>query len=97
MVWEFSGQLKDQGREIFDKPTKNYEGRVFEVEVKIFQPDRKRRDLDNQLTALLDGLVDAAALPDDSNKFVRKISAELGGIDKENPRAEITIREMENG
>ena len=94
MLWEFSAQLKEQGREIFEKPTKEYEGRIFEVDVTIFQPDRKRRDLDNQLTAILDGLVGAMALPDDSNKFLRKISATLGGVDKENPRAEITIKEI---
>ena len=96
MLWEFSAQLKEQGREIFDKPTKEYEGRAFEVEVTIYQPDRKRRDLDNQLTAILDGLVGAMALPDDSNKFIKSLSVKQGGVDKENPRAEITIRELEN-
>lgn len=96
MLWAFSDQLKKQGREIFEKDAKEYEGRVFEVDVTIYQPDRKRRDLDNQLTAILDGLVGAMALPDDSNKFLRKVSAEMGGVDKENPRAEITIKEMEN-
>lgn len=36
------------------------------VSIDVFPPDRRRRDLDNMLKALLDGLVHARVLEDDS-------------------------------
>lgn len=36
------------------------------VSIDVFPPDRRRRDLDNMLKALLDGLVHARILEDDS-------------------------------
>ena len=69
------------------------EDREFEIAVFIFQKNKKRRDLDNQLTAILDGLVAANIIPDDSNKFVKMLTVAQAGIDKENPRAEIRIME----
>lgn len=96
MTWAFREQAVKQGF-FFDDDPKTYKGRKFMVEVEIWQKDRKRRDLDNQITAILDGLVAAHALPDDSNKFVKIISIVQRGVDKDNPRAKITITELENG
>lgn len=39
-----------------------------------------------------DVLVQAGKLEDDNYQFVPKISAEIGGIDKKNPRVEIFIK-----
>lgn len=62
-----------------------------EVHIKLYQPDKRRRDLDNQATSLLDGLVDAGILLDDHCKIVTKLTVELAGYDKANPRAEIEV------
>lgn len=61
------------------------------VSTTIYQPDRRRRDLDNQATSLLDGLVDAAILLDDKNSIVTEIRVKNGGVDKADPRAEIEV------
>lgn len=93
MTWNFTTQCAKTDWEFFTKDPAEYEGREFEVLVFIFQKNKKRRDLDNQLTAILDGLVAANIIPDDSNKFVKMLTVAQAGIDKENPRAEIRIIE----
>lgn len=69
------------------------EGKTYEVMVTIFNPNKIRRDLDNQLTSVLDGLVRAGALPDDCASLLTSIHAKFGGVDRQYPRAEIEIKE----
>lgn len=61
------------------------------VNLKIYNKDKRPRDLDNQATSILDGLVKANVLVDDKSDIVRVLRVEYKGIDKENPRAEIEI------
>lgn len=61
------------------------------IAVTIYEPDAHRRDLDNQLTSIMDALVRAKVITDDSNRNVYGASVRLGGIDYDNPRAEIVI------
>ena len=85
MLWAFRDQLQAaKNWEIYDEDPKTYEGREFQIVVEIWQPDNKRRDLDNQLTAIMDGLVIAGAIPDDSNKFVTSLTIHQSGVDKDN-------------
>ena len=80
-------QFRDQLSEI--------EGELVEVDIKIWESDRTRRDLDNQVTSILDGLVKGGILEDDSIRTVGRIKAEVAGFDKNNPRAEIVIKRKE--
>lgn len=66
-------------------------GETYAIEATIWQPNGIRRDLDNQITSILDALTKSGAILDDCRKFVRKISVIDGGIDKQDPRAKITI------
>ncbi len=67
------------------------------VAVTIYEPDAHRRDLDNQLTSILDALVRAGVITDDSNANVYGVSVRYGGIDRENPRADIVITKESEG
>lgn len=64
-------------------------------EYKLFRKDSKRCDKSNTLCIVekffCDCLVSHGCLEDDSEKFIGPVSYIFGGVDKENPRVEITI------
>ncbi len=86
MVENFTYDMAYYGR----KP-EDFEGKRFEVVIEIWNKDRRRHDLDNQVSTILDALVKAKVLPDDSQEIVYKLSPEYKGVDKEDPRALITL------
>ena len=69
----------------------DFDGKRIEVVVEIWNKDERKHDLDNQVSTILDALVKAEVLPDDSQKCVRKVTAEYMGVDKDDPRAWITV------
>lgn len=100
MIAQFHAQMPIQGlaTEIFMTQTERIlackeHARTYKVEATIWNPNNIRRDLDNQITSLLDGLVAAGVLPDDCSTIVTSITANYGGVDRINPRAEIHITE----
>jgi Holliday junction resolvase RusA-like endonuclease len=72
-------------------------GIYYHIKATIYQPNGIRRDLDNQITSILDALTKSGAILDDCRKFVKALMVIDGGIDKNNPRAEITIITREPG
>jgi len=90
MAWELLIQAKDEGWPCGEERTNS----TFQIEIRIWNKDLRRRDLDNQATAILDALTNAQIIPDDSVDFVPKFSVEFKGIDRKEPRAEITIKEI---
>jgi len=61
-----------------------------------YEPD-KRRDLDNIMAGqkfILDGLVAAGTIPNDSQKYVRGIIHRFK-VDRKNPRVEVEIVDVE--
>ena len=61
------------------------------MEIIFFAPDKRKSDLSNKAESVMDLLVDAGILADDSWFVVPKLTLKLGGIDRENPRAEVKI------
>lgn len=51
----------------------------------------RRHDLDNAAAGVMDALVAAQVIEDDSIKFVDCLQLQYGGHDKTNPRAEIFL------
>lgn len=70
----------------------------FEINYVLFAPDRKTRDLANVLSVVdkyaCDALVELHVLKDDSVDYLKRITFDYGGIDKENPRVEMTVKKL---
>lgn len=84
---EMVAQFREQTLGIF----KAEEWSPCSLEFRMYEPDLKRRDLDNQITSVLDALVKAGVLVDDSITTVRGITVRLMGVAKDNPRVEVIL------
>ena len=73
-------------------PTHNVVG----ITIKWYEPD-SRRDIDNIAAGgtkfIMDALVHAGVIKDDSQKYVKSLSHEFY-VDRENPRVEVEIQEI---
>ena len=69
-----------------------------EITFTIYYPTKRLFDLDNIGSVLSkfthDVLTEAEIIPDDNYQVIRKLTFEFGGIDVENPRAEVCIKEI---
>ena len=88
--WNMADEFKAQALEAHWQPE---EGARYVVRIQIWEKDRTRRDLDNQATSILDALVLAGIIPDDSVSCVVKLSVAYMGIDKYDPHADIIVAE----
>ena len=88
MAEQFAFQALHQGWRID-------ESMEYDIFIRIFPKDRTRRDLDNQATSILDALVAAAVLPDDSSKYVKALHVYCMRIDRKEPRAHVVIKAMD--
>ena len=64
------------------------------VSVVFYFPDRRRKDLSNALESVLDLLVDAEILADDSWEHLPEVHVRFGGVDKR-PRAEVEVTDID--
>lgn len=80
--WEKVVQSGVMGMGKIDGPVK--------MEIVIYNPDLRKRDLDNQLCSINDA-IKGILFEEDDGKVLQDIHIRWGGVDKENPRAEITI------
>lgn len=76
------------------KTKRPYQSRVV-ISMMFYYPDNRRHDLDNSSSTVLDQLVRANILKDDSWQFV-KIGGLDAAIDKQDPRCEIHIKPVDN-
>lgn len=88
MKLAFMRQANAHGWNLEIAPAKH---KIYEVTMGIWQPDHRRRDLDNQATAILDALVKAEVLPDDDAEHVQDLHVVAMGVDKSDPRVFIEI------
>lgn len=64
----------------------------------VFNQSKRKSDVGNMCTVVdkffSDALVELGKLPDDNYEFIPEIIFRYGGVDKANPRIEITIKEL---
>ena len=66
----------------------------YRVAAEFYMPTRRRVDLTNLLEAAHDTLVAAKILADDNNTIIASVDGSRVLYDKENPRTEIIIQEL---
>lgn len=66
------------------------------IEYTFFLPDRRKRDLSNYLKAPEDFLVSQCVIEDDNHTIAQNTVLLFGGIDRDNPRVEIRLYEVES-
>lgn len=64
--------------------------RQFAVIIRLWFPDNRRRDIDNYVKGIIDVIREALCI-DDNWKVIPRLIVEAMGVDKLNPRAEVTI------
>jgi len=99
--WKFhlSNSLKVQFKdELIIDHLKPFIGKV-RVTYTFYYPDNRLRDIDNSLAVIskftLDTLVEANILEDDNYEYVVEVRGKLGGVDKDSPRCEVEIKEID--
>lgn len=65
--------------------------KVDNIELRFFAPDKRKFDLTNKAESIMDLLVDFGLLQDDNCEVVRDIRMIYSGVDKVNPRCDVTI------
>jgi len=68
-------------------------GYPIELTVVFYNGDDRRHDLDNQLSSVLDTMVDAGIITDDDQKHISQITINYADIDRANPRCEIYLED----
>ncbi len=70
-----------------------------EITYTVYYPTKREFDLDNIGSILSkftnDVLTETSIIKDDNYNIISKLTFEFGGIDKNNPRADVTIRSIE--
>jgi Holliday junction resolvase RusA-like endonuclease len=71
------------------RPNKPYN--ECKIEIRYWLPNKRKSDMDNKSSSILDLLKDMEFIEDDCCTCVQILNQSYKGIDKENPRAEVEI------
>lgn len=67
-----------------------------EIAIEFYFPDKRATDLDNKAASILDLLRDSNIIKDDKCTVVSALLLYYCGVDKENPRAEVAIYNIDD-
>lgn len=79
----------------FDLLGVEYIAGPVKIEMKFWNIDSRKRDVDNMITSVLDLLKNNGVIEDDNCFVLRKVSGEFMEIDKINPRVEVSIQTLD--
>ena len=81
---------KEQSSQLINHPRYDY---PVEMHYEFYRPDKRRTDMDNKITSIQDLLVHNNILLDDDYTNIPYKTSRSMGIDRENPRVEIIIKQ----
>lgn len=79
-------------RQEHDQSDHSFPMTPFQATFTIFAPDARKFDLSNKFESVADLLVDCGIIADDHYGILSRVLLQFGGIDRENPRAEILLQ-----
>ena len=89
---EYTAWIQEAGLELMAQRPRKFLAPV-NVSIELHRPDDRRRDIDGLIKAPIDLLVRHSVLPDDNWKFLASVTARWAGLDRENPRAIVTVEQ----
>ena len=95
MKKKFKELIREQVEELprFEKPIK--------IHYKIFYENNRLFDIDNIVSIVAkfsqDALTELGVIEDDNYKNIAQITGTFGGVDRDNPRIEMRIKEINDG
>lgn len=96
-VWEYRRKKAEWSSlmRLYLKPLPKEPLTRVELTLVYYFADRRRRDPDNRLKFILDGLKESGVIADDSFSCVRSLSVKCGEPDPSRPRIEIELKDCE--
>ncbi|MHB8483646.1 MAG: RusA family crossover junction endodeoxyribonuclease [Nitrospiria bacterium] len=91
---KYTSWHKDASLQLKNQAIPRFSG-VVSITMTFFFPDKRKTDLSNKGESVNDLLVDNKIIIDDNWNVLRSLHYFSGGVDKENPRVEIDIVELE--
>jgi Holliday junction resolvase RusA-like endonuclease len=89
-------QFKDEiTNDVLDLPENMQQ---VKIHYRVFYENKRKFDLDNVVSVISkfaqDALVELGRLPDDNYEHIVQITGTFGGVDRDNPRVEMRIKEI---
>jgi hypothetical protein len=92
MKKQFKDEITD---DVLDLPEDMHK---VKIHYKVYYENKRLFDLDNVVSVISkfaqDALVELGRLPDDNYQHIVQITGTFGGVDRENPRVEMRIKEI---
>ena len=98
MPFHLNNNLKKEMKKIVMDVCPQFYFAEFELEYKLFLPDKRKRDISNVCNVIdkyqCDALVEAGYVIDDNYDYLKKVTYLFGGVDTDNPRCEVKVMEI---
>lgn len=95
MPFHLNNNLKKAMKEIVYTLQLNFQYDKFNIQYKLFLPDKRLRDISNVCCVIdkyvCDALVENGNVPDDNYQHLDKVTYIFGGVDIDNPRCEVRV------
>jgi len=100
MPFHLNNNMKKAMKEIVKEVCPEFFFNEFELEYTLYLPDQRKRDISNVCTVIdkfqCDALTELGYIIDDNYDYLKKVTYSFGGIDVDNPRCEVIVREVTN-
>ncbi len=81
----------DASNQITQQKIQPVKGCIESVTLTFYAPDKRKFDLTNKAESIMDLLVDNGIIEDDNYSVIPNLQLKFGGVEKENPRVEISL------